>query len=175
MNRPIFTGIFILIFLVSCPQPLRSFSPTMSVEKQQIRVGESITLTVSLPSSELESKNPNITNTASVYIYSSNTFGVPYVPLEGDGFSPESDPIFYPVDPAVELTTPVSPNNVPPRIPAIFESGFGKGVFIIKGKNVGIATIRAGFLLNSVQFPNQFITVPFGPSLNGKIVIEVIP
>jgi hypothetical protein len=164
--------------LAACQEPTGFMQPTMSVTNNRIRVGETATLTVSYPSSVLAGGNPNFTYVASVYIYSSNSdsFG-PYDPIttpEG-GFTPESDPSFFPVDGAVEITAPVSPNNVPPRIPVIVENGLSKGIFVIKGKSVGSAKIRSGFVISTLESPNRFSLVPYGRSLDGRITIEVIP
>ncbi len=150
---------------------------TISSPTTQLRVGETISISVSTPETNLK---PYLGPTwaAEAFIYSpiSNSSDLaPYAPLSSGGFSAASDPTNFPVQNTIEITSPITgANNVPPRVAATFGNSKGSATFTIRGKAVGTVLLKAGFVLTRAEVPNNFGRFPSIVSAEGTITLQVI-
>jgi hypothetical protein len=179
--KHILTVVLLCILLSSCLGGNGSVSrPSISASKAQIQVGESITITISLRGQPLQS-SPGYDPIEKAFIYSPNPleevgYPAPYAPMPNGGFDPKTDPSLFPIAPILEITTPTTPSsNVPPLVDIISENSQIKGVFVIKAKAIGSAKIKGGFLLTTLQYPNNYGRTPIIPSFDGEIIIQVVP
>jgi hypothetical protein len=154
--------------------------PVMTTPKTQIKVGESITITVTKFGGVFQGAKELTFKTQS-FIYSAKTqpsleTPAPYAPLAEGGFRADTLPSLFPVKSEIEITTPTtSDDNVPIPIDTTVENNVVRAFFTIKGKSVGTITIKTGFLVNSLEYPNNYVRIPAFPDFDGEITIQVVP
>ena len=171
-----------LVIIVGC-RLLESINPkpTMTAASQTIKVGEVTTITMSAPTRSVTGGNTNLTRIDTGFIYSpkinqgTNEPIAPYL-YEDTVLPPGSDPLLFPVDPDLEVVTPITGiNNVPSTVSTVRIGDQSQVTFTIKGKSVGTAILRGGFLNTTVEFPNHFKRTPFLPEYDGLISIQIVP
>jgi hypothetical protein len=169
------------VSLIACT-PGTDFTgkPSITTLNTQIKVGETTTITVTKAGGVFQG-NSNLTFKTQGFIYSPKVQPVsglpaPYAPLAEGGFQADTLPSLFPVDSAVEITTPVTSSaNIPVPIDTTVENNVVRAIFTIKGKSVGLVTIKAGFLVNSLEYSNNYVRIPAFPDFDGEITIQVVP
>ena len=172
----------ILVAIVGCT-PAGDFyvKPNLTSNNQIIKVGQSATITMTAPTIAVTGGNLNLTFVDTGFIYSpkiNQSASDPLSPYFPDavGFVAGSEPSFFPIDTDLEVISPVADSdNVPSRVTAVRESDLSKVTFIVKGKNVGIAVIKGGFLTSALENPNNFKRTPMRLDNDGEIILQVIP
>ena len=155
--------------------------PNMTANNQIIKVGQSTTITMTAPTIAVTGGNLNLTFVDTGFIYSpkiNQSASDPLSPYFPDavGFVAGSEPSFFPIDTDLEVISPVTgSDNVPSRVTAVRENDLSKVIFIVKGKNVGTAVIKGGFLTSALENPNNFKRTPMRLDNDGEIILQVIP
>jgi hypothetical protein len=82
----------------------------------------------------------------------------------------------FPLAPFVEVVNPISANPSVPELQATtLVASLPQATFTLKAVSVGTAVIHGGFLVNTLQFPDQYLRFPPLPEFDGKTTIQVIP
>ena len=171
-----------LFTIVGCtPAGNSTIKPIITATSQTIKVGQVITITMSTLTIAVTGGNTNLTQIDTGFIYSpkinqgTNEPIAPYL-YEDTVLPPGSDPLLFPVDPDLEVVTPITGiNNVPSTVSTVRIGDQSQVTFTIKGKSVGTAILRGGFLNTTVEFPNHFKRTPFLPEYDGLISIQIVP
>ena len=173
----------ILVFMTGCTPAGNFFTrPNMTADTLTIKVGQTLTINMFAPTRFVTGGNTDLTFVDTGFIYSPKQNQLPTEPpapylTKETGFFPGSEPNLFPVDADLEVILPITGNdNVPPRVHTIKEGDQSKVSFVLKGKTVGIAVLRGGFLTTAVQYPDRFQRTPAGyPEYDGEITIQVVP
>jgi hypothetical protein len=177
--------------LTSCVAINSNTNPQITAEKAVIKIGETAVITMTAPTRAV-TWNPDATfqfnNTGFIYSPNPNQpamkadgtinfLAAPYVIDSATGIALNSPTSIFPIAPQLEVVAPLTGNdNVPARMATVQDGDLSKVTFTVKGKSVGTATIRGGFLSHSpVQPENKFHRTPFVPLYDGSVSIEVIP
>jgi hypothetical protein len=123
--------------------------------------------------------SPDLTYIAKAFTYSPKNTPLllaPYGPLSTGGFEPSTLPELFPLASFIEVVIPISPNPSVPELQATtLVASLPQAVFTFKAVSVGTTVIRGGFLVNTLQYPNQYLRFPPLPEFDGKITIQVVP
>jgi hypothetical protein len=173
----------ILISIVGCTPAENFFTkPSISIDVQTIKVGQTATITITAPTKAVTGGNLNLTFKDTGFIYSPkinqlpNDPPAPYLPNSGTGIVIGSEPNFFPIDSDLEVILPLTgSDNVPQRVATVRVNDQSKVTFMIKGKTVGTAVLRGAFLTSSVEHPDIFDRLPVYPEFDGEITIQVVP
>ena len=180
--RAFAVGVISTICLFGCTPAGNFFTkPNMTADNLTIKVGQFVTINMTAPTRTVTGGDPDLTQVDSGFIYSPklnqlpNDPPAPYLPKE-IGFFPMSEPSLFPIDSNLEVTTPIiGSDNVSSRVSTTRINDQSKVTFMVKGKSVGTAIIRGGFLNTTVQYPDRFKRTPGYPEYDGEITIQVIP
>ena len=181
LKLSIVSAVFLVTIAGCTPAGNSTIKPTMTAISQTIKVGQVITITMSTLTIAVTSGNFNLTPIDTGFIYSpkiNQSTNEPIAPyLYEDTVLPSgSDPLLFPVDPDLEVITPITGiNNVPSTVSTVRIGDQSQVTFTIKGKSVGTAILRGGFLNTTVEFPNHFKRTPFLPEYDGLISIQIVP
>jgi hypothetical protein len=181
MKKPYFVLAKICLFfsLVGCTPSLQII-PQIIADKLVVKVGETISVTVTGPTKYVSGESSNPTFKDFGFIYSQPA--IPIMASDGDikGPYPSSEDNKFLVDSDVEVVSPSDFDvTLPPRIPATREGDMTKVTFGIKGKSVGTVILRAAFI--SELLGQTYIAcgcgrrVPLVPTFDGTITIQVVP
>jgi hypothetical protein len=170
-------GIVILGILTGCtPVANSTLTPDMTASKLILKVGETATITMTAPTIAITGGNTNLTMVDTGFIYSPNpNQTAPYL-LDTNASLSGPGPEIFPIALQLEVVLPVTgSDNVPPRVSVVKEGDLSKATFVVKGKSVGTALIRGGFLGSTVEDPTKFRRTPFVPNYDGTLTIQVVP
>ncbi len=157
--------------LTACPGPIPISQQTTRVfaPRTTIRVGEELRF-----STEREFGPTTARGTVYGFIYSSNNSNDgPYLDDSHGNIIPDGRPELYPVSSAVEIIEPRNANNnVSPLALAQYDGRYIRTEFVIRGRQVGIATIKAGFVKDIEGI--GYGRIPYYPRYDGTIQITVV-
>ncbi len=183
MRKIRFISVWMYLFfgLISCT-PSTVVIPQITADKLIVKVGETMTITVTAPTAYVTGQNANVVYKDSGFIYSIPTppITLPDGSIQGPySGNPVDDPKFL-INTAIEVVSPSGFDvTLPPRIPTIREGDMSKVTFGIKGKSVGTVVLRAGFLTEPTA--NPYPTgcgcgrTPLVARFDGEIIIQVVP
>jgi hypothetical protein len=186
MKKPYFVIVKICLFfsLVSCTPSLQ-VTPVIIADKLVIKVGETISITVTAPTKyvTLENQGPfytsNFLDTA--FIYTPTVISAPNTnDIKGPYSGNAAQDSTFLLDSDIEVVSPSGFDvTLPPRITAVHEGDSSKVTFGIRGKSVGTAVIRAGFLSEILSQPYKIcgcgFRIPLVEHFDGIITIQVVP
>ncbi len=175
-------GAAILVSFTACSAAVNFFTkPNMTADSRVIKVGQTATITMTAPTKAITGGDPNLTHIYTGFFYSSNLNQLPGGPpapylFGSKGLYAGSEPTLFPIDADLEVVSPTTgSDNVPPKVAIVTVGEQSKITFTVKGKSVGTAILRGGFLSGTVEDPNFSSRLPVYSDYDGEITIQVVP
>jgi hypothetical protein len=176
----------ILGILIACT-PISIPTPELKSIPDTIKVGETATITLVLPTKQVIGGNTTFTYETTGFIYSPNSSApsignhptAPYQTIFSpapDAFLKGSEPALFPVSNIVSIINPVTDtSNVPARVLAMQSGELSQVRFTVRGERVGSAIIRGAFVFRALEYPEIYNRVPVNPRFEAEVILKVIP
>jgi hypothetical protein len=172
--------------LIACT-PISIPTPELKSTPDAIKIGETASITLTLPTKQVVGGNTTLTYETTGFIYSPNPSApsignhppAPYQTIFSpapDAFLKGSEPSLFPVSNIVSIIDPATDtSNVPARVLVTQSGDLSQVRFTVRGERVGSAIIRGAFVFRALEYPDIYYRVPVNPRFEAEITLKVVP